>query len=159
MRNELSAKNLDIKGTLLQASLDQTIMLHRLAKGSLSPTEEKALAFNQARYKRDIDAAFRHYVVVTYLQAQDPPGGMDPNEYFGHMTNDSLEKLLPGYQNQETEYAMNLKDRMNQLRDRLSWLRPVQVVLVSLNMIAILLGSFFMFKAGKPVKPEILKTI
>ncbi len=157
MRNDQIAYWDNVVGTVMEGSSFELEMMRRLTEGQLLPAENETLKQRVEKLYDFKERSFRHFVMGTYFIAKDPPKGMTMEEYFAGISNDSLAVLYPKFDKEAKDSATSLKTNMNRLSDKLSYLKIAQIILMSANMIAVLLGSIFMFRASKHIRAEMAK--
>lgn len=142
-KQTISAEN--AKRTILHTSLNQLKMLRRLARDRLTPSENEMLLMDEKTLQNEIDASLRKIVGATYLQANDPPQGKDTNKMFNKMTNEQLLALIPELQDQEWQFAENLKMDMVSLMDQVSFWKKLHSSALIISMIILIVANFLIY--------------
>jgi len=138
--------------TILQASLSQLQMLHRMVGPSLSRTDDSVFKQNVRVLQQHINGSHRQIVTATFLQGHDDdiPIDTDMDEYFAGVSNDSLIVLFPLYQADAAEFAIGLKDGMIRLIDTVSWWRGAHSFTLALGTFILVIGTVLILLAREP---------
>lgn len=133
------------KRTQLHTELNQLKMLRRLTRHRLTPQENEALVQDEKVLQRKISASLRKAAIGTYLQANDPPPGKDPNKMFSNMTDEEVLAVSFQLEEQAWQYAQNLKTEMVRLMGEVSLWKRFHSLGLILSTIILVVGNFLIF--------------
>ena len=148
--NQQTISGEDTKRELLHTSLNQLKMLRRLSKDRLSEIENQTLLSDERELEKQEDAALGKIVAVTYLQANDPPPGQQPDEMFSHKSVAELQDLLKKFEEQAFQYAKDLKDETVNLMGKIAFWKAWYSTGLVINMFVLVIGNIMLFASDAP---------
>ena len=140
----------NVKRNLMHGGLNQLKILRRIGSVKLTQEEKKALLSDEAYFESSINASFKKMAAGTYLQANEPPTGMSPEEYIDSLSPKELQEKMPVFEKEASAYVSKIKKEMIGLKKRIRLWRLLYSSILIISTILIVFANRYLFIAATP---------